>query len=416
MPQTQALLNRFLQYVKIESTADDTSRSIPSTPGQLEVGKLLVQQLQAMGVANAAQDERGVVSGRLPSNQLPPEQAATIIFNAHVDTSPDASGQHVSPQVITYAGGDIELGQGVTITVDQTPELHDLIGKTLITTDGRTLLGGDDKAGVAIIMQLAEFLCEHPEYPRPNLTFLFTCDEEIGRGVSTLDVPSLQGTAGYTFDGGGAGVIDEATFSADLAVIEFHGVNIHPSIGKGRLVNSIRAIGYFLNLLPPELSPEETEGEEGFIHPYELVGTVAHAKISILLRDFDANHLREQEKMLSQAVQQTLQQFPSLRIEMHVRPQYRNMAEGLRKEPRAVDLAMKAHHALSLTPKLEKIRGGTDGSQFTALGLPTPNLSSGQHNLHCEREFACLEEMEQALEIGKQLVKLWSDQKRREEK
>jgi len=410
---TSPLLQRFLQYVKMETTSDAESLTVPSTPGQLELGKLLVEQLVAMGITDASQDKFGVVVGSLASNHLPSDQAATLVFNSHIDTSPDASGKNVNPQVITYEGGDIEVGHGVRITYKETPALEQLIGKTLITTDGSTLLGGDDKAGVAIIMQLAHFLAEHPNLPRPNVKFLFTCDEEIGIGPESIDLKSIAGTAAYTFDGEGAGSIDEATFSADLATLHFAGVNIHPSTGKDRLVNSIRAAGYLLSLLPTALSPECTEGDQGFMHPYEIKGGVANADLKILLRDFDTDQLRAQEQILSEAVLQTLKAFPKLKIDLKVKHQYRNMAEGLKREPRAVALAVRAHEKLGITPKLEKIRGGTDGSQFTAAGLPTPNLSSGQHNLHCEREFACLEEMQQALEIGKQLVQLWSDEKKR---
>lgn len=412
MSLPESLLDRFLQYVQVDTQADDDSQTVPSTPGQLELGKILVEQLQAMGIDNATQDDKGVVLGSLDSNQST-DNPATLVFNAHVDTSPEASGKNVRPNVITYNGGDIEVGNDVIITVAQTPALKDLIGKTLITTDGTTLLGGDDKAGVAIIMQLAKFLTDNPDHPRPNVKFLFTCDEEIGRGPASVDVAALQGTVAYTFDGGGDSVIDCETFSADMAVIEFQGVNIHTAIAKDRMVNSIRAAGTFLSLLPTDLSPECTDGKDGFVHPYVMEGSVTSTKIKILLRSFHETGLREQEQLIRQWVAAAEEKHPGVKAEIQIVRQYRNMAEALEKEPRALDLAVKAHQAISIQPQLESIRGGTDGSQFSERGLPTPNLSSGQHNLHCEREFACLEQMQQALEVGKKLVELWSQENHR---
>lgn len=411
MSDPQTLLDRFLQYVQVDTQADDNSHSVPSTSGQLELGKILAQQLVAMGVENAKQDDKGVVIGNLASNADSPADVATLVFNAHIDTSPEASGKSVKPNVITYPGGDIDVGNNVRITVAETPALNELVGKTLITTDGSTLLGGDDKAGVAIIMQLAKFLCENPEFPRPNVTFLFTCDEEIGRGPASVDVPGLEGTVAYTFDGGGQGVIDSATFSADMVVLEFRGTNIHPAIAKDRMVNSIRAAGDFLSRLPDDLAPECTDGVDGFVHPFVMDGSVAATRLKILLRSFQEEELRQQESLLRDLAAQTGKRFPKVEIDFQVVRQYRNMAEALAREPRALELAVQAHRNLELEPELESIRGGTDGSQFSEKGLPTPNLSSGQHNLHCEREFACLEQMETAVEIGKQLVLLWSREK-----
>lgn len=407
MPKyAQSLLDRFLQYVQIETTSDPASQSVPSTDCQLDLGKLLLNQLIEMGVADSSLNENGVVLGSLPSNQAGDQP--TLIFNAHIDTSPDASGKNVKPNVIVYEGGDIPLLSGEVITVEKTPALKELVGRTLITTDGTTLLGGDDKAGVSIIMEIARFLCENPDHPRPNVKVLFTCDEEIGRGTYKLDVPSLGGTVCYTFDGGGEGVIDDATFSADHAVLKFKGINIHPAMAKDKMVNAIRAAGYFLSLLPAELSPECTEGLEGFIHPYDLSGSVQMAEVKILLRDFDSGKLRNQESLIREKVQATLAEYPGLEIDVQVNKQYRNLADGLVKEPRAIDFAKKAMSDLGIKYRMDQIRGGTDGSQLTEKGLPTPNLSSGQHNLHCEREFACAEQMQQAVEVGKGIVRLWA--------
>jgi tripeptide aminopeptidase len=409
-PHLAGLLGRFLQYVQIDTTADDGSQAVPSSPGQLDLGRLLVDQLRGWGVANADQDRTGVVRAGLASNVLPADEAATLVFNAHLDTSPEASGRNVQPQVVCYLGGDMVLANGLRISPQQTPELADLVGRTLVTTDGRTLLGGDDKAGVAIIMELANYLTSHPEFPRPNVLFLFTCDEEIGRGVHSLDVPALGGTVAYTFDGGGRGVINQATFSADLAVVDFCGVNIHPSIAKGRMVNALRAAGYFIGQLPRPWSPEESEGDAGFLHPYEISGGVAEVRLKVLLRDFAVANLQRQQELLRQAGEQTEREFPGLAVRIDVRSQYRNMEDGLAAEPRALRLAMQAFERVGVTPRLEKIRGGTDGSQLTSRGLPTPNLSSGQHNIHSPLEFACLEEMAEARDVGLELVRLWSQE------
>lgn len=411
MSHPQTLLDRFLQYVQVDTQSDAESETVPSTAGQLELGRILVEQLKAMGVENAMQDDKGVVLGSLPSNQPSPENVATLVFNSHVDTTPEASGKDVQPRVMTYEGGDIEVGNGVKITVEETPALKELEGKTLITTDGSTLLGGDDKAGVAIIMQLAQYLCENPGIARPNIKFLFTCDEEIGRGPQSVDVEGLNGTVAYTFDGGGQGVIDSETFSADMIDLEFQGINIHTAIAKDRMANAIRAAGYFLSLLPPELAPECTDGQAGFVHPYVMEGSVSSVRLKILLRSFQESELRQQEQLIRTTVETALLQYPKVHAELKVIRQYRNLSQALQKEPRALDLAIQAHRALGIEPTLESIRGGTDGSQFSERGLPTPNLSSGQHNLHCEREFACLEQMETALEVGKQLVDLWSREK-----
>jgi tripeptide aminopeptidase len=408
----RSLLERFVQYVQVETTANADSATVPSTTGQLELGRILVRQLREMGIENANQDSAGVVRAYLSSNQPLEQDAATLVFNAHLDTAPDASGHHVQPQVVVYHGGDIELANGLRITEQKTPELAQLIGKTLVTTNGETLLGGDDKAGVAIIMEIARHLTANPDFPRPHILFLFTCDEEIGRGVASIDVPSLNGTVAYTFDGGGRGIVNQATFSANAALIEFQGVNIHPAIAKGRMINSIRAVGHFLSQLPAAWSPECTDGEDGFLHPYEISGSVAAVRLRLILRDFDTQKLLAQETCLRNAATLTEAAFPGLQVRVDVQPQYRNMEEGLRREPRAMQLALRAHELVNITPKLEKIRGGTDGSQFTAHGLPTPNLSSGQHNIHSPLEFACLEEMADAYEIGLQLVRLWSQEPR----
>lgn len=407
----QRLLERFLRYVQVGTTAIEGTSSYPSSPGQLELGRVLIDELLLMNAADIKQDENGLVYATIPATvegTLP-----AIVFNAHLDTSPETTGQGVQPQVINdYAGGDISLPGDASrvIRVADNRELEQLIGATIITSDGTTLLGGDDKAGIAIIMELAQTLLEDPSLTHGPVRVLFTCDEEIGRGVDFVDVPALAAAACYTFDGGGANEIDVETFSADSATVTLKGINIHPSIAKGRMTNALRMAGCFLEKLPRELSPECTSDRQGFLHPYTIEGGVAEVKIKILLRDFDTEALEIYKRQLEQAAQQVEAQFDNGSVEVEVHSQYRNLAAGLAKEPRAVAFAKEAHERLGRKAKLSVIRGGTDGSAFTSKGLPTPNLSSGQHNPHSPLEWACLDEMVQAVEVGLQICRLWAEE------
>ena len=409
----QRLLERFLRYARIHTTANDETEEYPSSAGQWELGKVLVKELQAMGADDAHQDEFGLIYATVPGNVA--SETPVVAFNSHLDTSPETSGENVQPQVIeSYAGGDITLPGDASqvIRVSENPELESLHGATLITTDGTTLLGGDDKAGIAIIMELAEHLLENPSIPHGPIRILFTCDEEIGRGVQHVDFAKLGADVCYTLDGPGANDIDTETFSADLATVTFRGINIHPSIAKDRMVNAIRAAGEFLSRLPRErLAPEVTDGRDGFIHPYHIDGLVAQAKLRIILRDFETEKLAEQAELLRRVGAEVVAKFPGLEVDVDVRKQYRNMRDGLQQEPRAVDYAVQAHRRLNREPNLAIIRGGTDGSQLTEQGLPTPNLSSGQHNPHSPLEWACLDEMHQAVEVLVELVQIWTEAK-----
>jgi tripeptide aminopeptidase len=409
----KTLLDRFCRYVRIATQADERSSSYPSTPGQLELGRLLTRELLAMGLKDAEQDEHGIVMATIPATVS--HSAPTIAWIAHVDTSPETNGVDVKPIVHeNYDGKDIVLpgDPSKVLLVAETPELAALAGRTIITTDGTTLLGGDDKAGVAVIMEAAAQLLARPEVPHGPIRVCFTCDEEIGHGVDHVDLPKLGAQVGYTLDGGGVGDIDTETFSADLATVTIHGTNIHPAIAKGRMVNAIRLAGLFLERLPRLVqSPETTEHREGFLHPYTIEGGVARTTIRILLRDFDTTRLAERAELLRTIGRTLTAEYPTARVEVDVTKQYRNMADGLVKEPRAVALAQEAMKKAGLTPKLAIVRGGTDGSRLTEMGLPTPNLSTGEHNIHSPLEWTCLEEMATAVRVLIELARVWGNER-----
>lgn len=406
---TSTLLDRFLRYVRIDTQADDRSATYPSTPGQLVLGALLRDELLALGLADARQDEHGVVIATVPGNV---DGAPTVALNAHVDTNPENSGRNVNPQVITnYGGGDITLPRDPTkvIRVGENPELNGLIGKTIVTTDGTTLLGADDKAGVAVIMEVARTLTLNPSIPHGPVKVVFTCDEEIGKGVLYLEPAMIGATVAYTLDGAGAGEIEDETFSADAATVTITGTNIHPSIAKGRMVNAVRLAGMFLDRLPQRtLSPETTAGREGFLHPLTVDGGVGEVKLNFILRDFDTAQLAVQAEMLREVGRQVEREFPAARVRVEARKQYRNMRDGIAKEPRAVEYAAQAVRRAGMEPTFRAIRGGTDGALLTEKGLPTPNLSTGEHNPHSPLEWTCLEEMEAAVRVALELVQVWA--------
>ena len=399
----------------IDTTADEFSDGYPSSAGQLELGRLLVDELMAMGLDDARQDEHGIVTATVPSNLKQTEsqeKVPVIAFCAHLDTSPETSAAHVRPQVIRdYAGGDIILpgDTGKVIRTADNPALGRLVGKTIVTTDGTTLLGGDDKAGLAVIVEAAQWLLEHPEIEHGPVRLCFTCDEEIGRGTNHIDLEELGATACYTLDGEGADRIDVETFSADLAVVTVSGVNIHPSIAKGRMTNAVRAAADYIQRLPAEQSPETTDGRRGFLHPYEIEGGVGEIRIRVLIRDFDTAKLDLLAATLHQAAAETLEEFPAAEIDIKVKRQYRNMADGLAGDRRAVDYACRALQRIGRRAEKTIVRGGTDGSRLTEMGLPTPNLSNGSHNPHSNLEWACLEEMVMAGQWVVSLAQTWAE-------
>ncbi|MFO0807342.1 MAG: peptidase T [Gemmataceae bacterium] len=404
------LLDRFCRYCRIDTQAVEGSPTYPSSSGQLELGRLLVRELNAIGLKDASQDSHGIIVATVPATVK--HVAPVVAWLAHQDTSPETSGKDVKPVIHShYNGGDIILpgDPSKVLRVADNPELASLVGKTVITTDGTTLLGADNKAGIAVIVEAAKYLVDHPEIEHGAIRVCFTCDEEIGHGVDHIDLGKLGAAVGYTLDGAGAGEIEGGTFSADKAIVTIRGVNIHPSIGKGRMVNAIRLAGLFLERLPRvSLSPETTEGSEGFLHPYTIAGGVAEATIQVLLRDFDTAKLHTQAEMLRSIGRQITAEYPAASVSVDVTKQYRNMADGMGREPRAIPYAEEAMRLAGLTPRIGLIRGGTDGSRLTEMGLPTPNLSTGEHNPHSPLEWTCLEEMESAVRVLVELAQVWS--------
>ena len=405
------LLDRFLRYVKIESTAAEDSKTYPSSPGQLEMGKLLASELRDLKITDAVQDEHGIVMGTVPGN-VP--GAPTICWCSHVDTSPEFSAKDVKPQVIrSYDGKDITLpgDRSRVIKVAECEALKHLKGKTLITTDGTTLLGADDKAGVAVIMTAAAHLMAHPELKHGPIRIVFTCDEEIGHGTDKLDLKKIGSHVAYTLDGEDEGNIENETWSADLATVTITGKNIHPGFAKGRMINAIRLAAEFIAQIPMDMAPETTEGRVGFLHPYVLDGGVPEVRLKVLLRSFVTAELKQQADRLRAIADAVMKAHPDATIKIEQTEQYRNMLEYLAKEPRATKLAEQAMKNVGLTPKYQSIRGGTDGSKWSEKGLPTPNLSVGMHNFHSPLEFACLEQMENSVKVLVELAQLWGKEK-----
>lgn len=408
----ETLLDRFSRYVKVETTAVEETDKYPSSPGQLELGKMLAEELKALELDAVGIDEFGIVMGTVPPTV---DGAPTIAWLSHMDTSPEASGKNVNPQIIkNYDGKDIVLPKDKSrvILTKETKGMAELKGKTLITADGTTLLGADDKAGIATIMTATAHLMANPDIKHGPIRVVFTCDEEVGRGCDKVDVKKIGAVCAYTLDGESEAGLENETFSADLATVTITGKNIHPGFATGVMINAIRLAGLFLTRMPwQRLSPETEKDRDGFLHPYILEGGVPEAKIKILLRSFKTEELAPQAEILRNVAASILAEFPGAKIDVDVKKQYRNMIEHMKEEPRAVPLAAKAIEAAGMKPVFQSIRGGTDGSRLSEMGLPTPNLSVGMHNFHSPLEFACLEQMENSVKVLIELAKLWGQEK-----
>jgi len=402
---------RFLRYVQIDTQSDPQSNSFPSTEKQKVLSNLLVNELKAVGITDAHVDAFGYVFATIPSNSN--KKIPTICFCSHVDTAPDCSGTNVKPLLHKhYSGEDIILPDDVTqiLSVKNYPYLKEHIGASIITASGNTLLGADDKSGVAIIMDTANYLIQHPEIKHGKIKILFTPDEEVGRGTEKLDLKKLEADYAYTLDGGEAGTLEDETFSADGMIIHIHGVSAHPGYAKDKLVNALKIAGEILAALPKhEFSPETTSHREGFIHPVRMEGIAEKATIEFIVRDFVTANLEMHETRLKNIVSEVLSKYPNVIVDFEVKEQYRNMKEILDQHPQVVAFAEEAYNRAGLNVVNEPIRGGTDGSKLSFMGLPCPNIFTGMQVIHSKLEWIAVKDMEKSVEVLIHLVQVWEE-------
>ncbi len=399
-----------MHYVTIDTQSDPESSSQPSTEKQKDLSRVLVQELKAIGIQDAELDEHGYVYATIPATT---DTATPVLcFCAHVDTAPDCSGTGVKPILHKhYDGADIVLPDDPSVIISraQHPYLNERIGDDIITASGLTLLGADDKAGVAIIMDLAAYLIAHPEVPHGKIRILFTPDEEVGRGVAAVDMKRLGADFGYTLDGGERGHLEGESFSADAVVVTFHGVSAHPGYAKDKLVSAIKAASHFVHSLPTDSwAPERTEGREGFVHPTAIRGSIEQASVEFIIRDFDTAMLATHEERLRGYVNETLQHFTGATADFEVREQYRNMREVLDQHPEVMAHAEEAYRRAGIEAQRISIRGGTDGSRLSFMGLPCPNLFTGEMGIHSRQEYVSVQDMEKAVEILVHLSQVWA--------
>lgn len=403
---------RFMRYVQIDTQSDPQSETYPSTEKQKDLSRVLVKELKEMGIDDAHMDEFGYVYATIPSNV--DKKVPVICFCAHVDTAPDCSGTNVKPILHkNYQGNDIVLpdDKSQVIRMSDYPYLKTQIGNDIITASGLTLLGADDKAGVAEIMDLANFLIKNKEVKHGTIKILFTPDEEIGRGTAKVDLEKLGADFGYTLDGGEAGSLEDETFSADAVKVVINGVISHPGYAKDKMVNAMKIAGHILDALPKDrLSPESTEGRRGFIHPVRIEGLAERCEIEFIIRDFDTPGLKKKEDFLRTMIAETVRLHPKASFEYHVTEQYRNMKEVLDQHPQVVEYAKKAITGAGLEVKMESIRGGTDGSRLSFMGLPCPNLFAGEQAIHSKHEFVSVQDMNKAVEVMVRLSQIWGEE------
>ncbi len=402
-------VDRFLKYVKYDTQSDEESTTFPSDPKQLELSKDLVVELKELGLEDAAMDEHGYVMATLPSNT--DKDVPVIGFISHVDTSPAVSGKDVDPQIVKdYQGGDIVLKNGKVIVESENPELADMKGFDIITTDGTTLLGADDKAGIAEIMDAIHYLVNNPGIKHGNVKICFTPDEEVGRGTEKFDVEKFGAKFAYTIDGGTRGEVETETFSADAVIIKFHGKNVHPGYAKGKMINSLKVASRFMEKLPKDrLSPETTEGREGYVHCINIQGNEELTTCKFIIRDFVDTKLKEYEDLLKELVDKTIEEFPGSSADFEVIEQYRNMKNILDQYPEIEANALEALKRLDIKPIQTAIRGGTDGSRLSFMGLPTPNLFAGGHNFHANTEYVAIQDMEMAVRMIVTIIQVWEE-------
>jgi tripeptide aminopeptidase len=406
------LLQRFLTYVKVDTEADPESSTSPSSEKQKELSKIIFEECKNMGLADVEMTKHGYVYATIPSTS--DKEVPTICFCSHVDTAPDCSGANVKPIVhANYQGQDLVLpdDKEQIINPQNHKSLSKLIGDDIITASGLTLLGADDKSGVAIIMQFAQYMMDHPEILHGKIRLLFTTDEEIGHGVDHVDMNKLGAQFGYTLDGGETGSFEDETFSADAVKIEITGVSIHPGYAKGVMENSMKIAGEVLAQLPKErLSPESTSKKEGFVHPVSIRGELEKTSLDFIIRDFDTSKLKDHESELEAIVKSVIENYPNSNYTFTIVEQYRNMNEVLVKNPQVSDYAQKAIERTGLTMINQPIRGGTDGSRLSFMGMPCPNIFTGMHGIHSKQEWISLQDMTRAMSTIINLVQIWEEE------
>ena len=408
---THTVTERFLRYVVIDTQSDPSSPTCPSTEQQKDLGRLLAAELQAIGIPDAHLDEHGYVYATIAANT--DKNVPVICFCSHMDTSPDCIGRDVKPQITrSYRGGDIVLPGDPTqiIRAAEHPALGQQIGNDIVTSDGTTLLGADNKAGIAEIMDAAHFLISNPQIKHGVIKILFTPDEEIGRGVDKVDLTKLGANFAYTIDGESAGTIEDETFSADGATITIEGVSTHPGFAKGKMEHAIKIAAAIIDRLPKDTcSPETTEGKEGFLHPIGIVGALEKATISFIVRDFTDAGLKQKEALLESIVKEVIKDFPRSTYRMQIKQQYRNMKQVIDRHPETVENAIEAIRRAGLTPLKTSIRGGTDGSRLSFMGLPCPNVFAGEHAFHSRLEWVSVQDMEKAVQTIVHLAMVWEE-------
>lgn len=409
MAYSYSVAERFMRYVQIDTQSDPNATCFPSSEKQKDLGRLLRDELSALRLSDVEMDEHGYVFATIPSTTK--KEVPVICFCSHMDTAPDCSGTGVKPIVHTnYQGQDLILPDDNTqvITTHQHPYLKERIGDDIITASGTTLLGADDKAGVAIIMDFAAYMMQHPEIEHGKIRILFTPDEEVGRGVEKLDMKKLAAHYGYTLDGGERGALEFESFSADGATAIIHGISAHPGYAKGKLVSAIKIAADFLDRLPKDRwSPETTEGREGYVHPMSVEGGIEKVVVKFIVRDFDTKALAEHEATLEQLLKETIADYPGARYEFSTYEQYRNMMDVLKDMPFVVDYAEEAMTRAGVKAERHLIRGGTDGSRLSFMGLPCPNLFTGEMAIHGKHEFVSVQDMQKAVDTMVELVQIW---------
>jgi tripeptide aminopeptidase len=408
---THTVTERFLRYVVIDTQSDGASPTCPSTEKQKDLGALLAKELRDIGLADAHMDEFGYVYATIPANT--DKQVPVICFCSHMDTSPDCTGTNVKPQIVqNYRGGDIVLpgDPAQIIRAAEHPALADQIGNDIVTSDGTTLLGADNKAGLAEIMDAAHFLIKNPQIRHGAIKILFTPDEEIGRGVDKADLKKLGADFAYTMDGETAGHIEDETFSADGATITIEGVSTHPGFAKGKMEHAIKIAAAIVERLPKDTcSPETTEGKQGFLHPIGIAGALEKATLSFIVRDFTDEGLKQKEALLETIIKDVMKDFPRSSCRLEIKPQYRNMKQVIDRYPQLIDNAMEAIRRAGLEPVKASIRGGTDGSRLSFMGLPCPNIFAGEHAFHSRLEWVSVQDMEKAMQTIVHLAMIWEE-------